>query len=268
MALDINALKNKLKSFNRKGNIEERNAALWKPPEGKSVIRIVPLKENPSFPFIELNFHYSIGNKTYLSPTSFGKRDPISEFADAIIADESVPAKERYAQAKQFRPKARTYIPVIVRGEEDKGVRLYSFGTSVYKQLVSFMTDEDYGDITDPKTGRDITVEYTPAEKTDTKLPQTNIRIKPNQTPLSSDSELAKRWLTEQPNVRELYEEPTQEELSAALHKYLNGGAASTTESGAQDTTDATDTASPSQTAHAAAPKTTVSFDDIFGNDD
>lgn len=265
MALDINALKNKLKSFNRKGNIEERNAALWKPPEGKSVIRIVPLKENPSFPFIELNFHYSIGNKTYLSPTSFGKRDPISEFADAIIADESVPAKERYAQAKQFRPKARTYIPVIVRGEEDKGVRLYSFGTSVYKQLVSFMTDEDYGDITDPKSGRDITLEHTPAEKTDTKLPQTNIRIKPNQSPLSSDAELAKRWLTEQPNVRELYEEPTYEELSAALHKYLNGGTPVNMEA---ETSEQKEEPQQSQTARTAAPKTTVSFDDIFGSDD
>lgn len=265
MALDVNALKNKLKSFNRKGNAEERNAALWKPPEGKSIIRIVPLKENPSNPFIELNFHYGIGNKTYLSPTSFGKRDPIAEFADAIIADESMPVKERYAQAKPFRPKARTYIPVIVRGEEDKGVRLYSFGTSVYKQLAAFMVDEDYGDITDPRNGRDITLEYTPGEKSDTKLPQTSIRIKPNQTPLSTNPELVEKWLTQQPNIRELYEEPSYEELSSALQKYVNDGVPQS--AGSKEEEPESKPEEPkSETVKAASPKK-PSFDDVFGDD-
>ena len=267
MALDINALKSKLNSFNRKGNREERDAMLWKPPEGKSVIRIVPLKDSPKFPFIELMFHYDIGPRAMLSPTSFGGRDPISEFADALIADESVPIKERYAQAKPFRPKARTYLLVVVRGEESKGPRLYAFGTSVYKQIASYMVDEDYGDITDVEKGRDITIEYTPKDKSDTKLPQTDVKVKPNTSQLTSDATLLKKWLSEQPNVREMFDEVSYAQLKAALEKHLDPS--STTSSDEKSVADE----EVSITAQAAKPKGPVApgidaFGDLFDDKD
>jgi hypothetical protein len=116
MTLNIAALKAKLNQFNRQG---ERSDALWKPTEGKTVVRIVPWKENKENPFIELYFHY-LGNKTYLSPTSYGNRDPIMEFADEVASGGT---KDDYAQARPFRAKLRTFVPVIVRGEEEKGVR-------------------------------------------------------------------------------------------------------------------------------------------------
>ncbi len=119
-------------------------------------------------------------------------------------------------------PKLRTYIPVIVRGEEDKGVRFYSFGKTVYQELLSYISDPDYGDITDPKTGRDIVVEYIPKEKSDTNFAKTSVKVKPSQTPLSSDSAQMKMWMTEQPDIKELYTEPTYNELKVALEKYLD----------------------------------------------
>jgi hypothetical protein len=220
MALDINALKSKLNSFKRTGG-GDRDASIWKPKEGKTVIRIVPWKDNPENPFIELYFHY-LGNKTHLSPLSYGNRDPIAEFADALRSDQSRDPKERYAEARPFMPKLRTYIPVIVRGEEDKGVRFYSFGKTVYQELLSYISDPDYGDITDPKTGRDIVVEYIPKEKSDTNFAKTSVKVKPSQTPLSSDSAQMKMWMTEQPDIKELYTEPTYNELKVALEKYLD----------------------------------------------
>jgi len=220
MALDINALKSKLNSFKRTGG-GDRDTAIWKPKEGKTVIRIVPWKDNPSNPFIELYFHY-LGNKTHLSPLSYGNRDPIAEFADALRSDQSRDPKERYAEARPFMPKLRTYIPIIVRGEEDKGVRFYSFGKTVYQELLSYISDPDYGDITDAKTGRDIVVEYIPKEKSDTNFAKTSVKVKPSQTPLSSDSAQMKLWMTEQPDIKELYTEPTYNELKVTLEKYLD----------------------------------------------
>lgn len=261
MTLDIAALKSKLNSFNRKGNREERDAALWKPPEGKSVIRIVPLKENPKFPFIELKFHYDIGPRSMLSPTSFGGRDPISDFADALIADETIPIKERYEQAKPFRPKARTYLMVIVRGEESKGVRLFAFGSSVYKQIASYMVDEDYGDITDVLNGRDITLEHIPKDKSDTKLPKTDVKVKPNTSPLSTDEALVKKWLNEQPNLRELFEEPTYAQLKSALEKHLGG----TSDSASEEKSVAEENVS--VTANVAKPKTNPANANVNGID-
>lgn len=219
MAIDLEALKRKLGSFKRNGG--DRDAEIWKPKEGKTIIRIVPWVGNPDNPFIELHFHY-LGNKTYLSPLSYGNRDPIAEFADAVRNDPSKDPKERYAEARPFMPKLRTYVPVIVRGEEDKGVRFYSFGKTVYTDLLTFISDPDYGDISDPKTGRDIVVEYTPKEKSDTNFAKTKVMVKPNVSPLSADPAQMKAWLTTQPDIKSMYPEPSANELNVALQRYLD----------------------------------------------
>jgi hypothetical protein len=158
-----------------------------------------------------------------LSPTSYGNRDPILEFAEAITAEGG---KEGYAQSRQFRPKLRTYVPVIVRGEEDKGVRFYSFGKTVYTELLSIMDDPDYGNITDEMAGRDIVVEYIPQEKSDTSFAKTMVRPKPNVSPLADSPELIKKFLTEQPDIRLVYNEPTFDELKIALERFLDPTAA------------------------------------------
>jgi hypothetical protein len=215
MSLNIAALKAKLNQFNRQG---ERSDALWKPTEGKTVVRIVPWKDNRENPFIELYFHY-LGNKTHLSPTSYGNRDPIMEFADELATGGT---KDDYAQARPFRAKLRTFVPVVVRGEEEKGVRFMSFGKTVYQELLSIIADPDYGDITDVKNGRDIVVEYIPQEKSDTNFAKTMVRPKPNQTPLHADADTVKKFLTEQPDIRAIFKEPTYEELKVALERYLD----------------------------------------------
>ena len=41
----------------------------------------------------------------------------------------------------------RIFAQVIVRGEEDKGVRLWEFGKNIYQSLLSLADDPDYGDL-------------------------------------------------------------------------------------------------------------------------
>ena len=220
MSLNIAALKAKLNQFTRS---TDRSDALWKPTEGKAVIRIIPWKENKENPFIELYFHY-LGNKTHLSPTSYGNRDPIMEFAEALASGGT---KDDWAQARPFRPKLRTFVPMIVRGEEEKGVRFMSFGKTVYQELLSIIADPDYGDITDVKNGRDIVVEYVPQEKSDTNFAKTMVRPKPNQTPAGTAEQIQK-FLTDQPDIRAIFKEPTYEELKIALERFLDPTAPST----------------------------------------
>ena len=215
MSLNIAALKAKLGQFNRQN---DRSEALWKPTEGKTVVRIVPWKENRENPFVELHFHY-LGNKTLLSPTSYGNRDPILEFAEALAAGGT---KDDWAQARPFRPKLRTFVPIVVRGEEEKGVRFMSFGKTVYTELLSIISDPDYGDITDVNNGRDIVIEYIPQEKSDTNFAKTMVRPKPNQTPLATSAEKIEKLLTEQPDIRAIFKEPSYEELKVALERYLD----------------------------------------------
>ena len=58
-----------------------------------------------------------------------------------------------------MEPKLRTFVPVVVRGEEGEGVRFWGFGKTVYQEILGYI-DPDYGDITDPTSGRDLTIEY------------------------------------------------------------------------------------------------------------
>ena len=257
MSLDIEALRSKLNQFTRQNS---RSDSLWKPTEGTTTIRIVPWKENPENPFIELYFHY-LGNKTQLSPTSYGNRDPIAEFADALAAGDP---KEGYTQARPFRPKLRTYVPVVVRGEEDQGVRFYSFGKTVYTDLLAIIADPDYGDITDIKTGTDIMVEYIPQEKSDTSFAKTMVRAKRNISPLHEDPEMVQRFLTEQPDLRSIYKEPTFQELKVFLERYLDPDAP-TAESVTAPTQPSGEAGQPvSATASRSAETTTSSVKDIM----
>ena len=79
--MDINAVKKRLAQLQTSTT---RSTNLWKPQPGKTQIRILPYKLNTDTPFIELFFHYDLGGKSFLSPTSFGRPDPIEEFADKL----------------------------------------------------------------------------------------------------------------------------------------------------------------------------------------
>jgi len=214
--MDINAIRGRL---NKLQNSQKKSDLLWKPKVGSTQLRIVPYKFDKDNPFIELYFHYNVNNKTYLSPQSFGRPDPIVEFADKL---KRMGDKEDWKAAKAMEPKLRTFVPVLVRGEEHQGVKFWGFGKTVYQELLGYIADPDYGDITDPTSGRDITVDYQSAEDAGTSYPVTKIRIKPNTSPLSQDVEQAKGFISNQTEITDLYSELSYEELKGVLNSWLN----------------------------------------------
>ena len=214
--MDLNAIKNRLSQLQTSNT---RTSNLWKPQPGLQLVRIVPYKHNKDNPFIELYFHYDLGGKNYLSPVSFGRPDPIEEFAQKL---KSTGSKDDYRLGKKVEAKMRTFAPVVVRGEETQGVRFWGFGKTVYQELLGIIADPDYGDISDSTSGRDIVVErQTPAEAGN-QYGKTTIRVKPNVTPLSDDSNILEKLLDEQPDIKELYTEPTFDELKEHLSNFLN----------------------------------------------
>ena len=215
--MDLDAIKSKLESLQNQTSTSKN---FWKPEPGTQVVRIVPYKHNKDNPFVELYFHYNLGqNKTFMSPMSFGRPDPVQEFADKL---KSTGDKDEWIQGKRLKPKMRTFAPVIVRGREDEGVKFWGFGKTVYQELLSVIADPDYGDITDPVNGRDIMIErQTPAEAGN-QYGKTTVRVKPNQTPITDSKEMLEGVFENQPNLTELYTEPSYDELKEALANYLN----------------------------------------------
>ena len=214
--MDINALKKRLGQLQITNN---RTSNLWKPQPGKTQIRIVPYKFNKDNPFIELFFHYDLGRKSYLSPMSFGRPDPIEEFSQKLKSSGN---KEDYQLARKIESKMRTFAPVIIRGEENQGMKFWGFGKTVYQELLSIIADPDYGDITDSMNGRDITVEFKTAEEVGASFPKTTIRVKPNQTPITEDATLLENLMDNQKDITEIYQEQTYEELTEVLNNWLN----------------------------------------------
>jgi hypothetical protein len=212
-----------LKRFSSLQNNTKKSDSIFKPANGKSQVRIVPYKFNKDIPFIELYFHYNINNKTYLSPMSFGRPDPIVEFAEKLKRTGDT---DDWKAGKKMEPKLRTFVPVIVRGKESEGVKFWGFGKTVYQDILGYIADPDYGDITDPNTGRDIVLEVMSAEESNASYPTTTIRVKPATSKLADSPETIQQLLDGQKEITELYQELSYAELKSVLENWLNPSAA------------------------------------------
>ena len=252
--MDLNAIKQRL---NQLQTTNTRTSNLWKPQPGTQVVRIVPYKFNQSNPFIELYFHYDLGGKNYLSPISFGRPDPIEEFAQKL---KSTGSKDDYRLGRKVEAKMRTFAPVVVRGEEKEGVRFWGFGKTVYQELLSIIADPDYGDITDAVSGRDVAVEFKTAEETGKSFPSTSIRVKPNQTPITEDASVLDAIKESQKNITEIYQERSYDELTQALSEYLNGGSEEKEETAKETVKETAPVGSYDK------KETSDAFDDLFNN--
>jgi len=251
--MDLSAIRKRLNQLQTTNN---RTSSLWKPQPGKTQIRIVPYELNKDNPFIELFFHYNLNNRSYLSPISFGRPDPIEEFAQKLRASGN---KEDYQLSRKLEAKMRTFAPVVVRGEEKQGVKFWGFGKTVYQELLSIIADPDYGDITDPVNGRDVVVEFLSAEETGASFPKTNIRVKPNQTSVSDEPEILE-LVKKQQDIRDIYQEQSYDDLTEILNEWLNPDEKSSEE----DTSEKT--VSTPQLETSKVSNTADAFDDLFNS--
>jgi hypothetical protein len=248
MSINLDAIKQKL---NQLQNQSKKSDNLWKPEVGKQTIRIVPYQHNKSNPFTELYFHYDLGKKNFVSPTTSGNPDPVIEFAEKLKSSGN---SDEWKLGKKLEPKMRCYVPIVVRGKESEGVKFWGFGKTVYTELLGFMADDDYGDISDPMNGRDIVVEFIPAEGAG--YPKTAIRIKPNTSPITEDKNIAEKVAKHQPNLSDMFKEPSYDELKQALEQWLNPEEGS-------ETTEAATTTAPAKESKKAAPAAVNKVDDV-----
>lgn len=224
MAINVQKLADRLREFEDGQKASEFSKLLWKPKEGTQTVRIIPYKFNAESPFIELQFYYNLAGKHYLSPSTFGKPDPIQEVIEALRASGSNEEKEI---AKKLQATPRTYVPVIVRGEEELGVRYWGFGVQVYKQLLKLMTNAKWGDITSWTEGNDIDIEFHKVSKKKNaqgqSFPETTITPCPQKTPVVDPTrrDLMDK-LKDQTDILKIFPLKSYEELKSAVEKWLH----------------------------------------------
>lgn len=262
--MDSNLIKQKLESFQKKERKEKVDTKkfFWRPPVGKSVVRIVPSKENPKYPFKEIYFHYGIRKYPMYALTNFGEKDPIVEFTQDLKKSGD---KEDWKLSKKLEPKMRVFVPVIVRGEEEQGVRLWEFGKEIYNELLSLANDEDIGDYTSIMDGRDITVETVSKEVTGN-FNKSSIRVKPKISSLSEDKNVLEKWLKEQPEILKIYEKVSYDTMKQALIDYLTPSNETSSESDKTEEDTDTTVEVTTNSSYSTDGKTSKSknFDDLF----
>lgn len=224
--MDLSLIKKRLESSQQKK--EKKNyekidykAIFWKPKAGKHQIRIVPSAYDKANPFKEIYIHYGYTKFPIFALNNWGEADPIIDFTKELYATRD---KEDWTLAKKLEPKMRVFVPVVVRGEEHLGTRLWEFGKGIYDQLLGIAADEDYGDYTDILNGRDFTVEAVEEMVANRKGIKCSIRVKPKTTPITEDKELLEKLLNTQPNILTINEryKQTYDSLKEILQNWLH----------------------------------------------
>mgnify|MGYP002621675945 CR=1 FL=1 len=215
MGIDMSKMRAKMQQLKNTGG---NKSSFWRPQDGEQVIRIVPTADGD--PFKTIWFHYNVGNNSgFLSPKrNFGESDPLDEFVRKLFNENT---EESVKMAKNLMARQRFFSPVVVRGEEGEGVRIWGYGKQVYETLLGYVLNPDYGDITDPQTGVDLVLQY--GKPAGASFPKTTLTPRRKSTPLCDNSEQCSQWLDSIPDFDSLFERKTPEEVGALLDEFLLG---------------------------------------------
>ena len=214
MGIDLAKMKAKRDALENRGG----KSSFWRPEDGEQTIRIVPTPDGD--PFKEYWFHYNLGkNPGFLSPKkNFGEDDPLNDFIRQLYKDGS---DDSIKMAKNLSARQRFFAPVVVRGEEAQGVRLWGFGKTAYKELLNLVLNPEYGDITDVNEGTDLTINY--GKPAGAQFPQTTITPRRKSSPLAETEERIGQMLDQIPDYSSTFERKSPAQVQAMLDEFLLG---------------------------------------------
>lgn len=215
MAIDMNKMRARQTALKDKGGDKNQ---FWKPQEGEQTVRIITPSDGD--PFRDFWFHYEVGNERgFLSPKrNFGEDCPLDSYVRALWKEGSEESKR---MARKLGARQRFFAPVVVRGEEDAGVRVWGFGKRAYETLLGLVLNPEYGDVTDPETGTDLVVTYTKA--VGASFPETKITARRKSSPLHKDSARAAELMSSVPDFEEVFSSSrkTVQEVQDILDEFL-----------------------------------------------
>ena len=138
------------------------NTGFDKLQQGKNVRRVLwPKGDKDSF-YSEGYLHFGLGSEgksVATCPKTWGSKEkcPICEYVEQLQKSKN---KDDKKLANDIKAKRRIYINVLNRDDEEDGdtPKVLPIGVMTLKGILETICDADYGDITDPEDGRDITI--------------------------------------------------------------------------------------------------------------
>lgn len=216
MAINLDLMRQKLGALNTKGG--DKKNFFWKPQDGDQTIRIVPDPDGD--PFKEFWFHYGVADEMgFLCPKkNHGDNCPVCDFVSELYSTKD---EEDRKVANQLRAKQRFFSPVVVRSEENEGVRLWGYSKTVYESLLNLVLNPDYGDISDPESGTDLVLSY--GKKAGQMFPVTDVQPRRRSSALADDSSKAREWMETNIPYDSLFVMKSTEEVEEIFRKHRDG---------------------------------------------
>ena len=241
MGIDLDKMRARKDALQGKGG--GNRDTFWRPQDGEQTIRIVPTADGD--PFKDFWFHYNVGNNPgFLSPKkNFGEDDPLNDFVRKLFNEGT---EDSIKMAKSLMARQRFFSPVLVRGEEDRGVRIWGYGKTVYEQLLNLVLNTEYGDITDTETGTDLVLHY--GKPPGASFPQTKLTPRRRSSVLCDEAvggdDRCAELLESIPEFDTLFERKAPAEVGALLDAYLLGEEGTSEETNTTTPPPSTDTVS------------------------
>ena len=211
---------------------DQNDSPFWKIPDGHSSVRIVTPADGD--PFKEVYMHYLTFNgqspngrrkEAVVCPKrQFGQRCPICELATNLWFNGT---PQDQTVAKKLFARERYYSPVLIRGSEEIGVKVFGYSSKMYNKMLDWVADESAqgtAEFLDTDNGYDVLVRRTPAAGPGA-FPTTEIDLARNMTPLTEDKGFEDTLYENMPVIEELWGTPTFDEIDVILKAWLGEGA-------------------------------------------
>jgi hypothetical protein len=122
---------------------------------GDTYIRILPSNDPNKHFFLKSGFHKIFG-EYYNCPKEFkNAKCPICEYVSKLYKSSIM---EDLELARSLKKVKRYYYNVVIRGVEDKGVRVLTSGIKLFEKIIGACANPEIGDISDTKEGYDFII--------------------------------------------------------------------------------------------------------------
>lgn len=175
---NIDAIKNQLDTIRnggrpttgkKKKTEDGPKLQFWKPELGDNHIRFLPFQDDQGQPFYQCSYYTSpvlIGSGwRQVAPFQYDEEDPVYDLLNELSkARQPTPV---FKFMNNLRPKETYYAPILVRGQEDKGVQVWELSSKRVQEIYEILSSIDYvdEDLFHPESGRDFVVKCTETDR-------------------------------------------------------------------------------------------------------
>lgn len=229
---NLEAIKQKINELAGNTKTGEQKAKInWaKFQVGTYDIRFVPVTDANgnalAQPFFEVAYydHPDLCEKRFPSPSQFGMADPLKEVALELAKDRS---KEAWLVRKKLTPKERYYAPIVIRGQEDKGLQIWELSPKLCKDIYAVLVHPDYAEenMFSIESGYDFTLLVSATDKVFNGHPVKEFKFQPRRksSKLMAKKEQTDAVLKQMPNFEAYFkvQAKSEEELIGIRDNFL-----------------------------------------------